>query len=516
MRIPAHAFGPRYDLPIPLYLFVLGGAAVVVVSFLLVLLRGEFGRTRTEPDVQDGAHLRAFHPLWGVLSVLWLAFICWGGFFGSQEQSENIITTWVWIIVWIAVPLSVAIAGDWTQPLNPFLFLARVTGSARLRHAVLGGPDPLPWPQRLGWWPAVVLFFAAACGELIFNLTATIPHVTAILLTGYATLSMLGGLLFGDEWLRRGELFTVLYDTWGRMGFFRFGAPGRRGFAGGLELGFAGSVSRVAFVLLMLLNVNFDGLLATPQWNFDVLRNLPGSLGVYGTEQHWFNVAAFTLMAVTLAIVLAMFAYASSAAGLHRATPLAATANLLPSLVPIAFGYLLAHNLQYLLVSGQLLFPLIGNPPGMESWPLHLPYPFNDSYEPNHTFLPSSFYWYASLVVIIAVHVYAVVIAHRHLVRLAPDARLARLSEYPWLVAMVGYTCLSLWLIAQPLTEETPTTSGSAAPLSHPLVSTAYTTPSLNVAVTSARMRVPSSTVAVAHLPDTKGFLRNTRRERHR
>src|SRR4051794_27888007 len=114
MRVIAHAFGPRYDLPIPLYLFVLGGAAVVIASFLLVLPRGHYGDDNgDEPATTDGAHLRAFHPAWGVLTVLWLAFICWAGFFGSQEQSENIITTWVWIVGWIAVPLSVAIAGDW-------------------------------------------------------------------------------------------------------------------------------------------------------------------------------------------------------------------------------------------------------------------------------------------------------------------------------------------------------------------------------------------------------------------
>ena len=35
----AHAFGVRYDLPIPLLLFVIGGAAVVVPSFVLVLPR---------------------------------------------------------------------------------------------------------------------------------------------------------------------------------------------------------------------------------------------------------------------------------------------------------------------------------------------------------------------------------------------------------------------------------------------------------------------------------------------
>jgi hypothetical protein len=464
MTVLAHAFGKRYDLPIPLYSFVIGGALVVIASFLLVLPRGGAKHEPADRDEPDGSYLRGLHPVWGTLATMWLAFLCWCGIAGSQEVAENIIATWFWIVIWIAVPLTVAILGDWTQPVNPFAFLAKVADSNRARKAILGGPEPLSWPRRLGWWPAASTFFLLACLELIFNLWATTPHITADLLAVYAGISLLGGFFFGDEWLRKGEMFTVLYDTWGRLGYFRFGAPGRRGFAGGLEVGFARQPSRVFFVLFMLLNVNFDGLLSTPQWNNDVLRNLPGNYGIAGThQQHWFNVLAFIGMAIVLALLLTGFAKGSADAGDLGTGPLGSLTGLLPSLVPIAFGYLLAHNLEYILVSGQLLFPLVGNPPGMTSWPIHPPYPFNDSYEPNHSFLPSGFYWYVSLAVIIAVHVYAVVLAHRHLVRVGRTETLERRSEYPWLVAMVGYTCLSLWLLAQPLTETSSTTSGSSA-----------------------------------------------------
>jgi hypothetical protein len=192
-----------------------------------------------------------------------------------------------------------------------------------------------------------------------------------------------------------------------------------------------------------------------------VLRNLPGKYAVPGNPQHLFNVGSFIAMAVVLALLLMGFAHASAVAGEHRTGPRTSFAALLPSMVPIAFGYLFAHNFEYLVLNSQLLFPLIGNPPGLESWPIHLPFPFNDSFEPHLHVLPSSFYWYAAVVVIVAVHVAAVVIAHRHLVAVAQDERLERRSELPWLVAMVGYTCLSLWLLAQPLTETTSTTSGS-------------------------------------------------------
>lgn len=35
----ALAFGQRYELPLPLWMFVLGGALIVLVSFMIVLPR---------------------------------------------------------------------------------------------------------------------------------------------------------------------------------------------------------------------------------------------------------------------------------------------------------------------------------------------------------------------------------------------------------------------------------------------------------------------------------------------
>ena len=81
------------------------------------------------------------------------------------------------------------------------------------------------------------------------------------------------------------------------------------------------------------------------------------------------------------------------------------------------------------------------------------------------------------MLIIVAVHVIAVVIAHQHLARSARNLRAARTSEYPWLVAMVAYTMLSLWLIAQPLVEEG---HGSKASTSRPVPVTTEVTAAPN------------------------------------
>ncbi|HVA60754.1 MAG TPA: hypothetical protein VNG13_09500 [Mycobacteriales bacterium] len=443
----AHAFGKRYELPIPLLAFVLGGAAVVLVSFLLVRprrLRPEGERSADVPD------FRRLSPVGAAVSVGGLVLGILAGVAGSQQVAENILPTLFWLIAWIAVPLSCGLVGDWTQPINPFANLARLADRPGLREALLGGPEVLPWPDWLGWWPAVVLFFLTACGELIFNLTLTVPATTAVALMAYAILSATSGLVFGRSWVERGELFTVLYSTWGRLGFFRFGARGRRGFAGGLEPGFSEHPSRIAFVLLLLISVNFDGLLATPGW-IRLEHVFPGSLVLHPQRLEAFRTISLLVLGMTIALVFGAFAAAATKVGRRAAGFRASLAGLLPSLLPIAFGYLFAHNIEYLLVNAQLLAPLVGNPLGTSSWALHLPYPFNDTFEPSHTFLPSAFYWYFSVVVIVTAHVGAVVLAHRHLQTVSADERHARRAEYPWLVAMIGYTMLSLWLLAQPL-----------------------------------------------------------------
>ncbi|HSX42726.1 MAG TPA: hypothetical protein VLF59_01435 [Candidatus Saccharimonadales bacterium] len=445
----AHAFGQRYDLPIPLWIFVFGGAAVVLASFALI------ARTATgkpAPVVADETHLSALKPVTAAISFAALIALVLYGTLGSQEVAENIVPTIFWLLVWIVVPLSCGILGDWTQSLNPFAGIARLTGRASFRQKILARTLPLPWPAKLGWWAAAVLYAALACGELIFNQTAVLPAFTAWALAVYFVASTLMGLLFGEAWLRKGEVFTVLFSTWGRLGYWRFGAGGSKGFAGGLRIPFEASASRVAFVLMLLVSVNFDGLLATHAWT-KVSDRYAASAGSGSALFHVYIVCTFLAVILVIWALFAGFARASALAAQFKLGRYAALAGLLPSLLPIAFGYLLAHNLEYIIVNGQLLFPLIGNPAGAENWPLHLPYPFNDSYEPRTHLLPSGFYWYVAVAAIIAVHVVAVLLAHRHLARSTRKAYAGR-AEYPWLAAMVAYTMFSLWLLAQPLVQE--------------------------------------------------------------
>lgn len=438
----AHAFGERVELPIPVLAFVLGGAAVVAASFLVVLPTRVRGAADEHDDVTP---VRRVPTVSGIVGLVALAGLCWAGIAGTQERAENILPTVFWVFVWVVVPLLCGLLGDFTSGSNPFGFLAQLGNGLAARR----GRRSRPWPASLGWWLAVALLALGTLAELVFNQPATLPRFIAWLLVGYAVFCLAMGAVFGADGFRaRGEVFSVLFGAWGLLGWFRFGAPGRRGLAGGLDVPFERTVSRTVFVLMLLISISFDGILSTPQWGrFEKRATTSGD----PHEQYLLRTLTFLVLVVALYALFTIFAFAVSRAGAGRLSVGRMLSRLLPSLVPIAFGYLLAHYLQYVLINGQLLLPLLGAPGGAGT-NLHLPYPFNDSYEVHTEFLPNSVYWYVDVVVIVAVHLAAVVLAHRSLARVEGTEREARRAEYPWIIAMVAYTSLSLWLLAQPLT----------------------------------------------------------------
>lgn len=462
LPILAHAFGKRYDLPVPLWLFVVGGALVVFVSFLLVLPTAVRPLTAMGPALGDGVRPRLRAPVRSVIAWLVVAVVAVIGWSGSQVIAENILPTVFWLLIWIAVPVSCGLIGDWTRPVNPFAAVVRLTDHDAARQTLLGTTRRFGWPAKLGYWPAALLFFAVACGELVYNATATVPSVTATAIAVYFGLNALMGLLVGAEaWTAKGELFSVLWATWGRLGWWRFGAQGRRGFLGGLEAGFEATASRVTFLFLLLVSVSFDGLLSTPAWKQFAVK-LPAGLAPGTTPFLLFETAVFAGLVGVAWLLFGGFAAAVRAVGRLEISWMDTLAGLMRSLLPISFGYLVAHNADYLAINGQLLIPLLGNPGGWNGVSL-LPKPFNDSYELNSNILPSAVLWYGEVVLIVLVHIAAVFEAHRFLGRAARAVRDARRGEWPWIIAMVGYTMTSLWLLAQPVVQETSGASTSAA-----------------------------------------------------
>jgi hypothetical protein len=116
------------------------------------------------------------------------------------------------------------------------------------------------------------------------------------------------------------------------------------------------------------------------------------------------------------------------------------------TLVPIAIGYHLAHYLSFVVMAAQYLIPLASDPFG-RGWDLF----GTGSYIVRIGIVDARFMWYASVAAIVVGHVAAVYLAHAMALRVFGDKRAALRSQYPMLALMVGYTMVSLWIIAQPI-----------------------------------------------------------------
>lgn len=118
------------------------------------------------------------------------------------------------------------------------------------------------------------------------------------------------------------------------------------------------------------------------------------------------------------------------------------------TLVPIAIAYHVAHYLSFFLIQGQCIIPLLSAPFGL-GWDLL----GSAGYRPNLGLVGTRFAWYTAMLAIVVGHMLAVYLAHRLALRTWHAPRAALRSQYPMVGVMLGYTMLSLWLLAQPIVE---------------------------------------------------------------
>lgn len=472
----AHAFAQRFGLPVPLLLYLAGAGATVALSFVLVglftrraragqdyprvnLLRWRLGRALAHPLILNACR---------VLSVAIFALIVTAGLIGTQDPFKNIATIMVWVIWWVGMAYVSALVGDLWRLINPWAILYDwAEMAARRLGGVRGLSLGLAYPEKFGMWPAILLFFAFAWIEQVWH-GREVPGNLSILIALYSVITWGGMALFGrNQWLERGEAFSVLFGLLARFAPFEAREiDGRREFnlrppGIGLLTGTPVSGSMVLFVMVMLSTVTFDGITETPAWagmadwmlNFAFIDAvLMDVYGLTGDVMGSFATVAMLVFPLVFIAVYGLFCHFIAAAGRGARTP--ATGVLARSfvftLVPIAVAYHLAHYLSFLLVAGQLAIPLVSDPFGF-GWDLF----GTTTYFLDIAVVGTEFVWVTSIAAIVTGHVFAVYLAHVVALGAFADAAAARRSQYPMLVLMVGYTMTSLWILAQPVVEYT-------------------------------------------------------------
>lgn len=220
----AHGFGQRYDLPVPLWLWMSGAALAVALSFVVMglfiqgtpglhgypranVLRWRLGPLLAHPAVTASVE---------AVEVILLALVVVTGIAGSQNPSRNPAPTLVWVLWWVGFAYISALIGNLWALVNPWSTLFAWV------EALFDEPDRefglrLRYPKRLGAWPAVALFLAFAWVELVFAGRA-LPANLALFTVVYSLVTWTGMALFGRSvWLAHGDPFALAFGVLARF-----------------------------------------------------------------------------------------------------------------------------------------------------------------------------------------------------------------------------------------------------------------------------------------------------------
>jgi len=457
-RAQAHAFGQRYDLPLPLGFYLAAAGIAVAASFVasFVFLRGEpKGRLAVELPLPAWLGSVAAAVLRAVgLAVL--AAVLLAAFVGPPAPTENLATVTVWVLWWVGFVLLSALLVESWPALDPcrglFLLSCRLTGAPPDRAR-------LALPQGAGWL-AVAGLFALSWIELVSGWSED-PRALGILVLVYLATSLAAASLFGRRWFALADPLGRLFALLGRL------APVALRLPDSLHVSLPGErlcapvereAGAVALVVTLIGVVLFDGISETPFWQtvlefFSTSQSLRGSLlamKAAGVDLLQAIRTAGLLATVVLAyLAYWLLAWAMAAAAGRRAGARALALACASSLLPIAVAYHLSHYLSYLLLAGQLIVPIAADPFG-QGWRLFAlgPDPAVDL-----GIVTARQVWWVAVAVLVAGHGLSVVVAHRQAIALLGDRRLAVRSQLPMMAFMVGLTMLSLWILAQPIVE---------------------------------------------------------------
>ncbi len=447
----AHGIGGIKDLPVPLWLFYYGAALVLILSFvaLWVLWKrpvlAERSRGRPLPAALGRlATSPALRVLLGAVGVALLVVVTAAAFAGDTTPNENLAPTFVYVVFWLwLVPVVVLLGNVW-RLVNPWL--AAADGVARLwEKGAVRWETPFAYPARLGRWPAAVLLFAFAALELAYSEPAD-PRALGVAIVVYSTITWLGMLAFGrDAWTANGEAFSVYFGFLARVAPLAFvdgRLVARWPFTGLTRLDVRPGT--LAFVAVMLGSVAFDGLSRTEQW-VDFRANLmrpviERSLSLADVLGTLLNTGGLLLCVLLVAGAYLLAVRAAAAATGYRGSLGDA---FLPSLVPIALAYVVAHYFSLVVLQGQFMAPLASDPFG-RGWDLF----GTADVRPDLGVLTPNVVWYVQVAALVIGHVAGLALAHDKAVELFESPRQAAVSQYAMLALMVVYTVAGLWLLS--------------------------------------------------------------------
>ena len=431
----AHGIGERGDLPLPLYLFTWAMVLALVISFValgVLWTEPRFAASARGKRIADYRAIAVLHWV-GRIAAFVLYLVClYAAFFGLDARDRNILPVTLYVLVWVGAQLIGGLIGDVWGAINPIATLAQLAE----RAGKLIGRVPTAGPQSWGHWPAALGMVIFLFYELSHPSGAS-PRSLGWLLAVHALATIVFGVLWGANWVVAHEPFTVFFAKVGAMAplYVRTDQEtGNRTLQARPPMsGLAVMDVRPGTVMLILAAIggtSFDGFSES-----ELGRDVFGDF--FGWELAWWELGG---LALSIGLVTALYAIGMwwtdrvTSIGFGRAWQ-----EFAPSLVPIAFGYAVAHYFQLFSDESQSFVFRLSDPFG-QGWDL-----FGGSDGLIWRIDPDIVSW-IQVAAILFGHVGAVTVAHDRSVEIFPVGKSLQ-SQFAMLFVMVAYSSLGLWLL---------------------------------------------------------------------
>ncbi|TMM03289.1 MAG: fenitrothion hydrolase [Actinobacteria bacterium] len=443
----AHGLVGRQDLPIPRWLFAWAAATVLVASFVGLAALWPRPRLQRMQERVAGTVPRLLDPLFGALGIAIFVLVVYAGLAGTQSATANLAPTVIYVLFWVGIPFASALFGDVFRAINPWRALARaVAWTARRIAGEDNLPDPLPYPQRLGRWPAVVTVLGFAWVELVY-VNRTDPSQLAVMALAYAAVQLIGMSLYGIEpWERRGDGFAVYFNLFSRLSPLHW-RDGKLALHRPLEgvVPLTPVAGTVPLLCAMIGTTSFDGFSQGPTWN-SLAPDIQQRFLDLGLSADTALEITFTIGLVAMVVLIGLL-FRLGVAGMqtvgegHRTDELAG--RFIHTLVPIALAYVVAHYFSLLVYNGQATAYLASDPLGKGSDLFG-----TASATINYNVITATGIWYVQVAALVIGHVCGLILAHDRAVAMYRSPRHATRSQYWMLAVMVSFTSLGLWLLS--------------------------------------------------------------------
>jgi hypothetical protein len=454
----AHALASRQDLPVPAWLFAWGASIVLIVSFLALSAGWRTPRFEQAPTRRLGAGLsRALlglpaQVLCGAIGVFLLGVAIYAGLEGTEAPDRNFALTFLFVTCWLGFPFFSAIFGDIFRPFNPWRAVGRAAGGT---FAAIAGQRPahLRYPERLGRWPAAIGLLAVVWLEVVYGASGGVavgldPHAAGVAALVYSAYTLAMMAVFGvEEWCERGEVFSVYFGMFGRLGIFgsRDGRlERRRPFAAATT--WATVPGSAAVVIASIASTSYDG--ASEGAFKDGIEKVFERLADTGM-----NLTTALRLTDTIFMLLCFagvgLVYLLGVRGMRTVPGAPSLAKLRTgfahTLIPIALAYLVAHYFSLFVFQEQAQFGyLLSDPLGTGHTDLF----GTASSGIDFRLLSANAIWYVQVGALVVGHVIALMLAHDRALVFWPDYRKATASQYWMLAVMVAFTCFGLYLLS--------------------------------------------------------------------